>query len=225
MMDSEYSQLNTRRLLTPSGIHSALIMLVLFLMFYMPQVSADNMNQSSSPLTDNNKQYYQLDNINIPHLFDDGRLRLHGAGNRNVFYNNVYSVALYTEQPNLSATEIINSNNPVVVRLYIRSQLVTLERFKKQTRDSLKRVAKLAPDTSHVDVEDLLNSFSEGFSVGDVWDLSYQPEFHEISIYRNAKFIRKVVGQDLKYALLKAWLSEKPIQKSLREALLSGNFD
>ncbi len=168
---------------------------------------------------------YQINGLNIPHQLDDGRLVLHGAGSRSVFYKDVYSVALYTEKENLSASEIINTNSPVLVRLYVTSSLVTRDRFRKQTRESMKRVGKLSPDTSHVDVEGLLNSFEGDFSVGDIWDINYEPTTQEISIYRNNGLVRTMIGEDLRQALLKVWISEKPIQKSLKYALLAGDFD
>ena len=61
--------------------------------------------------------------------------------------------------------------------------------------------------------------FRNSLSVGDVFDLVYNPDAGT-EIYRNGELLEVVEGLDFRSAMAGIWLSDDPVQTSLREKML-----
>lgn len=151
---------------------------------------------------------------------DGQTLVLNGAGVRSKFFLDVYIASLYLPQPQTDPDVIINADEPMVLRLNIISGMITSRRMADSTRDGFVRSThgNLAP-IEH-DVEELIKAFSEEIEEGDVFDLVYDPATG-VTVYKDGEAASNVPGLAFKKALFGIWLSDDPIQKSLKKALIN----
>ena len=74
-------------------------------------------------------------------------------------------------------------------------------------------------------IADKIEMFKSGFSdeivKQDTFDLVYQPG-EGVEVIKNGESKVTVDGLDFKQALFGIWLSDNPVQKSLKKALLGG---
>jgi len=148
------------------------------------------------------------------------KLVLNGAGVRSKFFLDVYVAALYLPNQMTEASDIIDSDEAMAIRLFITSDMITSKRMADSTRDGFVRSTggNLAP--IETEVEELIKAFQEEIEKGDIFDLVYEPG-QGVTVYRDGKAASNVKGLEFKKALFGIWLSEDPIQKSLKKALVS----
>ena len=115
---------------------------------------------------------------------------------------------------------IIDADEPMAIRLYITSDLITSERMANSTRDGFVRSTdgNIAPIEDKI--EELIKAFKDDIEEGDVFDLVYTPEAG-VTVYKDGDVESSVQGLAFKKALFGIWLSDNPIQKSLRKALVN----
>lgn len=145
---------------------------------------------------------------------------LNGAGVRSKFFLDVYIAALYLQKHSENAGEIISADEPMAIRLHIISGVITSKRMAESTRDGFVRSTNgnLAPIEN--DVEELIKAFKDEINEGDVFDLVYEPETG-VTVYKNGVAASNVKGLAFKQALFGIWLSDDPIQNSLKKALVA----
>lgn len=159
----------------------------------------------------------------VLYRFKNKQLILNGAGLRELLWVDVYACGLYLRNPSVNPYEIVSKDELTVVRMDILSKAVShkklIKAFEKGFNDanSEEDVKKLAPE---------INAFIahiEGLtlSVGDKIDIVYEPQ-DGVSLYINYKKIGTVGGLSFKKAILNVWLSNNPVDKSLRVELLDG---
>jgi hypothetical protein len=148
-------------------------------------------------------------------------LTLNGAGIRSKFFLDVYVAALYLGSKSDDAKAIVAADEPMAIRLHIVSGMINSKRMSESTRDGFVRSTggNLAPIEQ--DVEELIKAFRDEVKEGDVFELAYTPE-SGVTVYRNGEMKSNVKGLKFKQALFGIWLSEDPIQKSLKKGLING---
>ncbi len=148
-------------------------------------------------------------------------LTLNGAGIRSKFFLDVYVAALYLGKKSTDAAAIVAADEPMAIRLYIVSGMINSKRMSESTRDGFVRSTggNLAPIER--DVEELIKAFRDEVTEGDVYELAYTPETG-VTVYRNGEEKSNVKGLKFKQALFGIWLSEDPIQKSLKKSMING---
>ena len=70
--------------------------------------------------------------------FEGSTLILNGKGTRVVFFMKVYEGSLYLETKSSNSDEIINSSNPMAIRIDVTSEMVTADAMKKALSEGLK---------------------------------------------------------------------------------------
>ncbi|MAD43935.1 MAG: chalcone isomerase [Oceanospirillaceae bacterium] len=164
----------------------------------------------------------EINDVDIDDVLSAGNqeLVLNGAGTRSKFFFDVYVAALYLKNSHDDAQAIIDADEPMAIRLYITSDLITSERMANSTRDGFVRSTdgNIAPIEDKI--EELIKAFKDDIEEGDVFDLVYTPEAG-VTVYKDGDVESSVQGLAFKKALFGIWLSDNPIQKSLRKALVN----
>lgn len=145
---------------------------------------------------------------------------LNGAGVRSKLFLDVYIASLYLTAKTSDPAAVVAADEPMAIRLNIISSMITSKRMADATRDGFVHSTggNLAP--IEADVEELIKAFSEEIKEGDVFDLVYEPETG-VTVYKNGVTASNVKGLTFKQALFGIWLSDDPIQGSLKKALVS----
>jgi len=163
----------------------------------------------------------ELKGIDVPDemTFAGHHLILNGAGVRSRFFVDAYIAALYLPEPSDDAESILASGSPLDIRVYIISDLVTPERFAESAMDGFVRSTHgdLGPIRKEVDA--MIRTFRNALEKGDVFDLVYNPDTGT-EIYRNDELQETVPGLEFRSAMVGIWISDDPVQSSLRDDML-----
>ena len=163
----------------------------------------------------------KLKGVSVPEevTFSGHTMVLNGVGVRSRFFVDGYVAALYLPEVSTDADGVLASGSPLDIRVVIISDMVTADRFAESAMDGFVRSThgNLGPIRSQV--ETMIKTFRNSLSVGDVFDLVYNPDAGT-EIYRNGDLLEVVKGLDFRSAMAGIWLSEDPVQTSLREQML-----
>lgn len=169
----------------------------------------------------------EVEGVDIPETMaaQDMQLRLNGAGIRTKFFFNLYVGALYLKTPRSEGSALVKADEPMAIRLHVLSKLITSEKMEKATREGF--VQSTEGNTEKI--EDRIESFiavfkEEEIAKGDVFDLIYLPGQGTLAC-KNQEVLATVPGLDFKKALFGIWLSDHPVQKSLKQGMLGISSD
>lgn len=154
--------------------------------------------------------------------FDNQSLQLGGVGTRTKFFVDVYDAGLYLKSAGQSAEQIIQTDQPTAIRLVITSKLITGKKMAKATRDGFKQAAGDELASIEGEMNRLVDAFKDKIRLGDYFDLVYIPG-KGTSVIKNGETKTRVEGLKFKQILFSIWLGDKPVQKSMRKALLAAN--
>lgn len=164
------------------------------------------------------KQLFESEHL----IAEDEPLLLNGYGKRSKLFVEIYSAALYLPTKNTDANNILLNNVPMMMTLKLTSGLVTKDRLKKALLTGLQKSTQGNTSDFEQQINQILAMLDIEFSVGDQVFFEYQPA-KGISVFKNKEFLGTVLGYEFKKAFFGIWLSNNPVQKSLKTDLLSGN--
>ena len=161
--------------------------------------------------------------IEIPNSieFQDTKLILNGKGTRVVFFMKVYEGSLYLETKNSNANKIINANEPMALRIDVTSTMVSADAMKKALNDGLEKSTGNNTGPISKEINQLSSSFDSVVTEGDYYEFIYLPEIGT-HVIKNKNLVEIIPGLDFKKAFFGIFLSDNPIQKNLKKALLGG---
>ena len=153
--------------------------------------------------------------------FEGSTLILNGKGTRVVFFMKVYDGSLYLETKSKDADEIINSTSPMALRIDVISEMVTADAMKKALSEGFEKSTN--NNTNHIleEIKQLSSSFNSAVSTGDFYEFIFIPETGT-HVLKNNKLVDIIPGFDFKKAFFGIFLSNNPIQKNLKKAMLGG---
>ena len=133
----------------------------------------------------------------------------------------VYDGSLYLETKSKDADEIINSTSPMALRIDVISEMVTADAMKKALSEGLEKSTN--NNTNHIlkEIKQLSSSFNSAVSTGDFYEFIFIPETGT-HVLKNNKLVDIIPGFDFKKAFFGIFLSNNPIQKNLKKAMLGG---
>lgn len=148
------------------------------------------------------------------------RLLLNGSGVRTKTFLELYVAGLYLIQPTNNSAAIIAADEPMAIRIKITSSLVSQSSLVESLEDGFKNAT--AGDTRSIrqEIDQFRKYFQEDIRKGDVFDMVYHPQ-HGVIVNKNGKLVGVVGGVKFKQALFGIWLSDKPADGALRQALLT----
>ena len=153
--------------------------------------------------------------------FEENNLILNGQGTRVVFFMKVYEGSLYLENKNSDADEIINSDNPMAIRIDVTSEMVTSDAMKKALSEGLKKSTNNNTGNILNEIGQLSASFNSDVTSGDFYEFIYIPE-SGTHVLKNNEMVELIPGFEFKKAFFGIFLSNNPIQKNLKKAMLGG---
>lgn len=149
--------------------------------------------------------------------FEGKSLGLNGKGIRTKAVFNLYTAGLYLPQKSNDAKAILASEDPSAMRLEITSSMITSENMEEAVREGFQKSSADA-EALKPRIDQLIEVFKEEIKDGDVYDFVYQAT--SLDIIKNGKKAATIDGADFKQAFFGIWLGDKPVQASLRQALL-----
>ena len=166
----------------------------------------------------------EIDGVIIPKTikFAEKEMFINGVGIRSKFWAEIYTQALYLTKPSKNAAEIMNSDTKMAVIVYIRSPLVTSQKFSKSLVKGLKKTLSDERISAFKMQIDLLNELlnQEQITKNDVITMIYNDEDKAMWVIKNGVVKGQIPGFEFKKAFFGIWLSENPINASLKDNLL-----
>jgi hypothetical protein len=166
----------------------------------------------------------QISGIEVPRYLEVNKgekLELFGAGPRKILWIDVYWVAIYFNEKDYSSNELINSNQTMGLRLYMKSSLVSKSRIKSAIERGFNKSTDGNYHKYKTRMEQMIDSFEEEINKNDIIDLIYYPT-GETYFYKNNQYLGIIQGFDFKQALYGIWLSQNCVDNSLKTDIMQG---
>ena len=151
--------------------------------------------------------------------YQDTKLILNGQGTRVLFFMSIYESGLYLNSANSNAEEVINDNSAMGIRLDVTSLLLANEAMEEAMRTGFIDSTNDNIQPINDQITQFMATFHQAIKVGDVYEFIYQPG-SGVDVLRNSELLDTIAGLEFKKAFFGIWLSDNPIQKSLKKAML-----
>ena len=151
--------------------------------------------------------------------YQDTKLTLNGQGTRVMFFVKIYESGLYLNLVNSNAEKVINENSAMGIRLDVISSMLTAEAMKKAIDEGFVKSTKDNTQPIADEISLFMATLHQAIEVGDVYEFIYIPE-SGIDVLRNSELLDTIEGLEFKKAFFGIWLSDDPVQKSLKKDML-----
>ena len=109
----------------------------------------------------------------------------------------------------------------MAIRIRIKSSFVSRATLVSSLKEGLAQSTGGRADELSKEVELLIRSLRDEVKANDVYDFVYMPGTG-LTVYKNGKIQDTIEGLAFKKAFFGIWLSDSPVDKDLRQAMLSG---
>ena len=151
--------------------------------------------------------------------YQDTKLILNGQGTRVMFFMKIYESGLYLNSANSNSEEVINDNSAMGIRLDVLSSMLTAEAMKKAIDEGFVKSTKDNTQPINDQIGQFMTTLHQAIEVGDVYEFIYLPG-SGVDVLRNSELLDTIAGLEFKKAFFGIWLSDNPVQKSLKKAML-----
>ncbi|MBZ4036430.1 chalcone isomerase family protein [Flavobacterium sp. 17A] len=164
----------------------------------------------------------EVNGVSVPRKieFQGKQLQLNGAGGRSKMWMEVYVQALYLSQLSQDPQFIIDSETEMAIRIEITSSMVSSNKLTKAMNTGFEKSAGPQLEQLRPRIEQLKSFLSDAITEKDVFILAYNPLDQNVYVSKNEVLKGKIPGFDFKKALFGIWLSDKPVDETLRKHLL-----
>ncbi|MCC9017285.1 MULTISPECIES: chalcone isomerase family protein [Flavobacterium] len=152
--------------------------------------------------------------------FQGKTLQLNGAGGRSKMWLEVYVQALYLSQLSQDPQFIIDSDTEMAIRIEITSSMVSSSKLTKAMNAGFEKSTGSNLTQLRPRIEEFKTFLSDMITEKDVFVLAYNPLDQTVNVYKNEVLKGKIPGFDFKKALFGIWLSDKPVDETLKKHLL-----
>ena len=153
--------------------------------------------------------------------YQGNKLTLNGEGTRVRFFMKVYNTSLYLVSSNSNAEEILNSDEAMAIRLDVTSTMVTTNAMKDALNSGLVKSTGNNIGPINEEINQLIATFNSDVTDRDFFEFIYMPD-SGTNVLKNSEYIDTIPGIEFKKAFFGIWLSNDPIQKNLKQAMLGG---
>ena len=160
----------------------------------------------------------KISGVNMPDTLKNG-LILNGAGIRSKFFFDLYVGGLYLKNKSSNALHVINSDEPMAIKLHITSSLITSKKMMDATMEGFENSTNKNMEPIKNEINQFINVFKKEIKDGDIYDFIYTPQVG-VKIFKNSKLIATIKGLEFKKALFGIWFCDKPAQESLKKEML-----
>ncbi|WP_343695693.1 chalcone isomerase family protein [Flavobacterium sp.] len=164
----------------------------------------------------------EVNGVTVPRKieFQNKTLQLNGAGGRSKMWLEVYVQALYLSQLSQDPKFIIDSDTEMAIRIEITSSMVSSNKLTKAMNVGFEKSAGSNLEQLRPRIEQFKTYLSDAITEKDVFVLAYNPLDQTINVFKNEVLKGKIQGFDFKQALFGIWLSDKPVDETLKKHLL-----
>jgi hypothetical protein len=157
--------------------------------------------------------------VELPSSYHSGEdeLILNGYGLRKKLIINVYACGLYLPSKSGDSSEILNTDEPIVLRMHFIYKEVDHASLIGAWNEGFAKTGALQEFA--IERAQFNSFFSEPAKKGDIYDLVYLPE-SGLSVLRNNLELGKIENPAFRKAVFSIWLSENTELPKLREQLL-----
>ena len=117
--------------------------------------------------------------------------------------------------------KIINKDETMAIRIDVTSSLVTVDAMKNALIEGLEKSTGNNTVPLMKEINQLTSTFNSDVSTGDFYEFIFLPDTGT-NVLKNSVYIDTIPGIEFKKAFFGIWLSDTPIQKNLKKALLGG---
>jgi hypothetical protein len=164
----------------------------------------------------------QVAGIDVPDSFEsDGvSLVLNGAGIRSKYLLDVYVGGLYLKKTSTDAAAILGADERMAIKMWIVTGLVTNERMQESIEEGFQKSTQKNTAPIREKIDALIDVFDEEINEEDVFDFVYLPG-QGLKVHKNGAYRAMVeCGLPFKRALFGIWISDRPVQNSLKRGML-----
>ncbi|MTH17394.1 chalcone isomerase family protein [Flavobacterium sp. LC2016-01] len=164
----------------------------------------------------------EVNGVTVPRKIEvqNKTMQLNGAGGRSKMWLEVYVQALYLSQLSQDPKFIIDSDTEMAVRIEITSSMVSSNKLTKAMNTGFEKSAGSNLEALRPRIEQFKTLLSDAITEKDVFVLFYNPLDQTVSVIKNDVPKGKITGFDFKQALFGIWLSDKPVDETLKKHLL-----
>jgi len=163
-----------------------------------------------------------IEDVTMPKKVSVGNtmLSLKGAGLREKLWLDLYVAGLYVTTTSTDANSILNSNDPISIKLHIVSTLITSKKMIDAVNDGFKKSTNNNTAAIQTEITAFKNAFKDEIKIDDVFDIFYVPN-KAIAVIKNGKLVGKIpCGQEFRKALFGIWIGTNPADSDLKDDLL-----
>jgi hypothetical protein len=144
---------------------------------------------------------------------------------RSKFFTDLYVQALYLTKYSSDAKQILDSETEMAITLHITSSLISSKKLSKALAKGMEKSVgaegMLKFNKEITELEILLST--EDTKIGDIFELTFNSLDESLWITKNKSYKGNIKGIEFKKAFFGIWLSDNPVDKDLKDALLGKN--
>ena len=163
-----------------------------------------------------------LNKVTLPATMSVGEadLTLNGGGIRKKLIFKLYTAGLYVPIKTKDGNAVINSEEPVAIRLAITSSMINSDNMSEAILEGFDKSTNNNRTPIQEKIDELLNTFTkESIDVGNVFDITYVPG-EGVKTYKDGDLKSTITGDAFRKALFGIWLSDNPVDSNLKKGLL-----
>lgn len=146
-------------------------------------------------------------------------LAKNGGGTRTKMMLSLYECSLYLPQKTGDSAAIVNSDQPMAVRIEITSRFVSQSKMVASLNEGFQKSTGGNAASIEADIKRFGDCFSDPIKMGDVFILAYAPGTGVV-VSKNNQPKGTVGNLAFKKALMGIWLGNNPVDTGLRTAML-----
>ena len=121
----------------------------------------------------------------------------------------------------ISKTLTVNDLKEILKKLKTPGNAEVFKEYVRINYFTIYAMNKLDTDSIIKEINQLSSSFDTAVSTGDYYEFIYLPEMG-MHVLKNSELVELIKGIDFKKAFFGIFLSDNPIQKNLKKAMLGG---
>lgn len=147
-------------------------------------------------------------------------LLLNGLGVRKKSFVKVYACGLYLQEKSNNASEIINKDEEMAIRLVITTGLVSKEKMQNAMTEGFETSTNGNTEPLKAEIADFNKCFNDEIVKQDEFFISYSPD-KGVVVTKNGVEKGVIKGIEFKKALFGIWLGDNATDKKLKKMLLN----
>ena len=156
-----------------------------------------------------------------PATLNLGNIELHqnGGGFRKKSLLTLYEAALYLAQPAQDSARIVAADEPMSIRIEITSGFVSQQKMLDALNTGFQNSTGGNTTAIADPIQQFRQCFADPINRGDVFLISHIPG-RGVLVHKNGQQKGLVGGLEFKQALFGIWLSDRPVDEGLKQAML-----